>query len=420
MDFVAFDIEMPTQKICAISAIGVTVVRDNKIVKRYYSLVNPETTFSKYVIELIGITPEMVRDAPTLPAVWAEIGEYFTGAGTIVAHGAHGDLLTLVSALRRYKIEWPGEINYLCTCDMTLAINPEFEHHSLDFLCDQFEIPLSHHNAQSDSDGCALLLIKYLENGLDESKHIKTVSAEHFIERQSLRLISDRIKQRKRNAIKEIARTSEQSFDYERQFYRFFKEFADATRAETIKEGLVREINVFGVDERKIVELAQSLDETKLKNLMPQKIFACYEMYRLYVYAFNRMSELAKNFLNLLAFLPDYCALDGININRAVRAVYSKDADPLIIADELSKANCFGYDALAVRILIREAAKEEPDIDKILDILKRILVYRRVNDEIMVDECIDMLNDLILNGCNDKVKKLPLPKKLRKRLEFLN
>ena len=107
MDFVAFDIEMPTQAVYAISAIGVTIVRDNKIKKRFYTLVNPETGFSKYVIKLIGITPEMVKDAPTLPKVWEEIGEYFTCGDIIVSHGAHGDILTLIGALQRYKIELP-------------------------------------------------------------------------------------------------------------------------------------------------------------------------------------------------------------------------------------------------------------------------------------------------------------------------
>ena len=416
MNFVAFDIEMPTQTVYAISAIGVTIVRDNKIKKRFYTLVNPETGFSKYVIKLIGITPDMVKDAPTLPEVWEEIGCYFTGGDVIVSHGAHGDILTLIGALQRYKIELEGDIKYLCTCDMTLAESPDLEHHSLDYLCEHFDITLSHHNAQSDSDGCAELLLKYIENGLDEEKYIRTINIRHFLERQSARMLSARLRQRKKNAINDFEAAGPASFDYERQFYRFFEEHKSHERAKRIQSSLNRELTVFGVEDAAIRKKADSLDDVKLTNLLSQKKFASYEMYRLYVFAFNRRGEQAKNFLNVLVYLPSYNALYGINVELALFAV-SREAAFDIVADELSKFNVFGFDALAVRI-IKHCSCIESAPEKTIEIIKRILVYHHVRDEIMTNECIYLLNKLIAAGFEDRIKKIPLSKRLKRRLTF--
>ena len=63
--FVAFDIEMPSQHKPRISAIGITLVKDGIITEKAYYLVNPEIKFDPYVIELVGITPEMVANEPT-------------------------------------------------------------------------------------------------------------------------------------------------------------------------------------------------------------------------------------------------------------------------------------------------------------------------------------------------------------------
>lgn len=66
--FIAFDLEMPSSK-NRISAIGITVVEKGEVVDRIYYLVNPETEFEPLIIDLIGITPEMVENEPTFPDI---------------------------------------------------------------------------------------------------------------------------------------------------------------------------------------------------------------------------------------------------------------------------------------------------------------------------------------------------------------
>ena len=170
--FVAFDIEMPSQRKPRISAIGITAVEKGEIIRQEYYLVNPETKFDPYVIELIGITPEMVANEPTFPEIWEKIKDVMSGS-VLVAHGAPGDMKTLCGCLKSYGIEWKEMAQYICTCRVGLEKYPEYEHHSLDYMCQQIGFGLKHHYALSDSEGCARLMLDYIEKGVDLDSYIQ-------------------------------------------------------------------------------------------------------------------------------------------------------------------------------------------------------------------------------------------------------
>ena len=51
--FIAFDFETPNHNNDRISAIGISVIEDGTIVDSYFSLVNPETNFDTFNIELV-------------------------------------------------------------------------------------------------------------------------------------------------------------------------------------------------------------------------------------------------------------------------------------------------------------------------------------------------------------------------------
>ena len=46
--------------------------------------------------------------------------------------------------------------------------------HSLNVMCDHYGIRLDHHQADSDSRACAEILIRYMEQGADPGKYIRT------------------------------------------------------------------------------------------------------------------------------------------------------------------------------------------------------------------------------------------------------
>lgn len=163
--YVAFDVETPNAANRRMSAIGITVVEHGMVVEEFYSLVDPEVHFDDFNVALTGITPEMVRDQPTFPELWEEIGPILD-SGLLVAHNAPFDMSVLAKCLNGYGIEWHPAVRYACTCRMGRRCYPQLPNHRLNTLCEYLGIDLRHHDAGSDSRACAELLIGYIDRGL--------------------------------------------------------------------------------------------------------------------------------------------------------------------------------------------------------------------------------------------------------------
>lgn len=167
--YIAFDVETPNYANDRISAIGITVVEDGAIVDEFATLVNPESRFDGFNIQLTGITPEMVAKVPAFPELWPSI-EPILSSGLLIAHNAPFDMSVLSKCLRDYGICWRPNADYACTVQMGRRCYPELPNHKLNTLCDYLDIPLNHHQAGSDSRACAELLINYLEHGINLSQ----------------------------------------------------------------------------------------------------------------------------------------------------------------------------------------------------------------------------------------------------------
>ena len=63
--FIVFDVETPNHLNDRMSAIGITIIEDDRIVDSFYSLVNPETYFDSFNKRLTGIDEFMVANAPS-------------------------------------------------------------------------------------------------------------------------------------------------------------------------------------------------------------------------------------------------------------------------------------------------------------------------------------------------------------------
>ena len=170
--FVCIDVEMPNGESNRISAIGLSIFENGVLTKQFYSLVNPETWFQPYVVRLIGITPDMVKDAPNFAALWPTLEPLLSDC-VLVAHGAGNDLKALGRCLRHYKIPWNTEVPYICTVEACTSLYPQRKGYSLDVLCDDFGIALEHHQALSDSEACGRLLLHCMADGLDPESCIK-------------------------------------------------------------------------------------------------------------------------------------------------------------------------------------------------------------------------------------------------------
>ena len=103
MDFIAIDFETSNHK-SAPCSIGVVEVKNNEIVNEYYSLINPEQSFSSNCVRIHGITTKDVVDSPTFPVVWEQIRHYFSRL-PVVAHSAGFDKSVLEKTAHRYNID---------------------------------------------------------------------------------------------------------------------------------------------------------------------------------------------------------------------------------------------------------------------------------------------------------------------------
>lgn len=170
--YIAFDVETPNRFSDRMSSIGITVIEDGAIGESFYSLVNPETHFDYFNTQLTGLDAKAVSGAPTFAELWREI-EPLMSSGILVAHNAVFDMGVLKKCLEGYGISWKNSAKYLCTVQIGRRVLPGISH-KLNVLCDYYKIPLNHHNAASDSEACAGILLKYIEAGADVNGFIKT------------------------------------------------------------------------------------------------------------------------------------------------------------------------------------------------------------------------------------------------------
>ena len=170
--YVAFDVETPNRYNSRMSAIGISVVEAGRIVREFYSLVDPEQPFDWFNSQLTGINEETVFDAPSFPELWPEI-EPLLSSGVLAAHNASFDIGVLRKCLESYEIAWKPYVRGVCTVTMGRSLLPGISH-KLNDLCEHYGICLNHHRADSDSHACAEILIRYMESGAEPEKYIRS------------------------------------------------------------------------------------------------------------------------------------------------------------------------------------------------------------------------------------------------------
>ncbi|WP_311408713.1 exonuclease domain-containing protein, partial [Liquorilactobacillus uvarum] len=99
MDFVALDFETANFKRNSACSIALTVVRNDHIVDEFYSLINPQVPFNQRNIQIHGIRPEDVSNAPTFLELWPHLSPLFAPNKLIVAHNATFDCSVLKNTL---------------------------------------------------------------------------------------------------------------------------------------------------------------------------------------------------------------------------------------------------------------------------------------------------------------------------------
>ena len=163
---VVFDIETTGLSVrnCKITEIGAVKIKDGKVLDRFNTFVNPECPIPPEIVELTGITDEMVADAPlvadALKSFFAFTGNDRVKEGEpyplLVAHNANFD----IGFIRYFAKEagLPFENPYLDTVGLSKFINPELKSHKLDVIAKHYDLgDFNHHRACDDAEMLAMI-----------------------------------------------------------------------------------------------------------------------------------------------------------------------------------------------------------------------------------------------------------------------
>ncbi|MCI5839165.1 MAG: PolC-type DNA polymerase III [Peptoniphilaceae bacterium] len=162
-DFVVFDIETTGLKkyFDKITEIGAVRIHDGKITEVFNELVNPEKIISEKIIDLTGITNEMVSDKETIDKVLPRFLNFSKDA-YFVGHNADFDI-----GFIRYNAKCNGiDFNpvYFDTLQLSRALLPNLKKFTLDKVARELQVDsFNHHRASDDAKATAQIFIKLLE-----------------------------------------------------------------------------------------------------------------------------------------------------------------------------------------------------------------------------------------------------------------
>ncbi|NJC26942.1 exonuclease domain-containing protein [Neolewinella antarctica] len=139
-----------------VTEVGIVIYDGEKIIDSYQTLVNPETRIPAGIIQLTGITMEMVADAPKFCEVARKIVEITEGR-IFVAHNSRFDYDFIREEFRRLGFTFMRK--QLCTVRLTRKTYPGLRSYSLGNLTKHFGIKLdNHHRAFADAMATTELL----------------------------------------------------------------------------------------------------------------------------------------------------------------------------------------------------------------------------------------------------------------------
>ena len=129
--------------------IGILRIENDKIVKKYNQLINPETHVSPFITQITGITPDDLEDAPTFEIVKDEVYELLQNT-VFVAHNVRFDHGFLKNEFKRFDMNLA--LKQLCTVKLSRTLFPQDRHHNLDAIIERFNIKCENrHRAYDDA-----------------------------------------------------------------------------------------------------------------------------------------------------------------------------------------------------------------------------------------------------------------------------
>lgn len=175
-EFVVFDLETTglSRFDDRITEIGAVRVKDGQIVEEFNELVNPEKLIPEKVIELTGITNEMVMDKAKIDEILPKFLEFAKDC-ILVGQNSDFDIGFVRENARKLDLEFKPI--YMDTLPMARALFSDMGRFSLDKIARKLNIPaFNHHRASDDARATAQIFIKMYEMIMDQDLNLSTIN----------------------------------------------------------------------------------------------------------------------------------------------------------------------------------------------------------------------------------------------------
>ncbi len=157
LSFVAVDFETADPRRDSACAVALVKVRRGEIVDRLSHLIRPprrEVTLTW----VHGLEWKDLKGAQSFKDLWPEIEAFSADVGFLAAHNAPFDRSVLKACCAAADLV-PPKLPFLCTCQVARQMLGT-RHAKLPDVCAALRIPLQHHDAESDAEACARIVIE--------------------------------------------------------------------------------------------------------------------------------------------------------------------------------------------------------------------------------------------------------------------
>jgi DNA polymerase-3 subunit epsilon len=160
--FAAIDFETADYGRDSACAVAVVRVEGLAIVDRAsYYIRPPRRQFMFSYVH--GISWSDVIDAPTFRQLWPSLRTKLDGVEFLAAHNASFDRAVLHTCCERARLNTPAHA-FQCTVRLARTVWNIYPT-TLPDVCKRLDIPLRHHDAGSDAEACARIVIAAIEAG---------------------------------------------------------------------------------------------------------------------------------------------------------------------------------------------------------------------------------------------------------------
>ena len=160
--FAAIDFETANHYRDSACSIGIVIVSNGLIKQRVHRLIKPPTS-SFIFTNIHGLTWRDVKNEGTFKEQWPKISLLLKKVDFLAAHNAKFDKSVLNACCINNGINQLNK-QYVCTMDLARKLWGIYPT-KLPDVCNFLGIKLKHHNALSDADACAQIIIAATHEG---------------------------------------------------------------------------------------------------------------------------------------------------------------------------------------------------------------------------------------------------------------